>query len=539
MRPEPTFDEAEESALPLLPLSNTHPGHEGKKSEASGSDADELPQRYGRAHGVAGWWRCAAASSAVLGLVAGTVILTLSLVPLLADPTNPIINSTAARDAIDELYARQSTTLEQATARYALRTGRAPPLHYARWFQFAREKKCLLDEYDQIHRDFKVFYQLTDSDPSYFQAMIDRAAREVRRVYLTLHRPTAYSAYWPETLRHFSWLLPNMTFFMNGRDEPRVAFNYRDPGAREAALAPSDSTPFLIEPHPTAEFFASRSGCVVPLEAAGLMASANEDNSFLLSSAKPGFTTDLYPVLSMAKISPCFSDILFPTEYYYDRSWWSGHYAHPDNVPWDQKKSQIYWRGMFNGGLIDGTNYRHFARFKLIDIGRAHPDLMDVAITKFAETLCGKECDRAAVVAEYAITGDGQPREDLYGYKYALDVDGTTFSGRFLGLLRSGSLVFKSTLFEEYFNDWLRPYEHYVPVLADLSDLVEKIEWANAHPEEARLIQQRGLEMARRVLTDDQNDCYFFAVLLEWARLQGCYIIGGSYIYPAIEGDKR
>ncbi|KAJ7128454.1 hypothetical protein C8R44DRAFT_873174 [Mycena epipterygia] len=38
-----------------------------------------------------------------------------------------------------------------------------------------------------------------------------------------------------------------------------------------------------------------------------------------------------------------------------------------------------------------------------------------------------------------------------------IDVDGMTFSGRFLGLLRSGSLVFKSTVFEEYFNDWLRP----------------------------------------------------------------------------------
>jgi hypothetical protein len=57
-------------------------------------------------------------------------------------------------------------------------------------------------------------------------------------------------------------------------------------------------------------------------------------------------------------------------------------------------------------------------------------------------------------------------------------------------------------------------------VLADLSDVVQKIEWANAHPDEARLIQLRGLEMARRVMTDEQNDCYFFAVLLEWARLQ-------------------
>ncbi|KAJ7128388.1 hypothetical protein C8R44DRAFT_558545, partial [Mycena epipterygia] len=118
-------------------------------------------------------------------------------------------------------------------------------------------------------------------------------------------------------------------------------------------------------------------------------------------------------------------------------------------------------------------------------------------------------------------------------YKYVIDVDGTTFSGRFLGLLRWCSrCVFscqsraqqliqlrQSTLFEEYFNDWLRPFEHYVPLKADLSDLVQQISWATEHPDEARLIQQRGMEVARRVLTDDQNDCYFSAVLLEWAQL--------------------
>jgi hypothetical protein len=101
---------------------------------------------------------------------------------------------------------------------------------------------------------------------------------------------------------------------------------------------------------------------------------------------------------------------------------------------------------MSNGGMIIGNNYHHFARFKLIDIGRQHPDLMDVAITRFAETLCEEGCDRDAVWTEYDITGVGQPREDLYGYKYVVDVDGTTFSGRFLGLLRSGSLVFKVSI---------------------------------------------------------------------------------------------
>jgi hypothetical protein len=35
-------------------------------------------------------------------------------------------------------------------------------------------------------------------------------------------------------------------------------------------------------------------------------------------------------------------------------------------------------------------------------------------------------------------------------------------------------------------------------VLPDLSDLVQKIEWANANPAEARLIQRRGWEVRSR-----------------------------------------
>ncbi|KAJ7871107.1 lipopolysaccharide-modifying protein [Mycena leptocephala] len=160
----------------------------------------------------------------------------------------------------------------------------------------------------------------------------------------------------------------------------------------------------------------------------------------------------------------------------------------------------VDWRGTSAGGQILGSNYHNFTRFRLVDLAQAHTDLVDAKIMRFADPLCLPE--------------QSAPQEDSYKYKYLLNVDGMTFSGRFLGLLRSGSLVFKATVFEEYFNDWLRPYAHYIPVLPDLSDLLEKIEWARSHDTEARMIQERGREMATRVMTDAQNDCYFFALLL-------------------------
>jgi hypothetical protein len=38
---------------------------------------------------------------------------------------------------------------------------------------------------------------------------------------------------------------------------------------------------------------------------------------------------------------------------------------------------------------------------------------------------------------------------------------------------------------------------------------------------QARRIQESGRVFAERVLTDAQNDCYWFAVLLEWGALWG------------------
>ncbi|KAJ7709197.1 hypothetical protein B0H16DRAFT_1277784, partial [Mycena metata] len=63
-----------------------------------------------------------------------------------------------ARLHVDALFARQCGTYARAAARYSLETGRAPPRGYNKWFAFAQEHSCLIDEYNQIQRDFAPFY---------------------------------------------------------------------------------------------------------------------------------------------------------------------------------------------------------------------------------------------------------------------------------------------------------------------------------------------------------------------------------------------
>lgn len=70
-------------------------------------------------------------------------------------------------------------------------------------------------------------------------------------------------------------------------------------------------------------------------------------------------------------------------------------------------------------------------------------------------------------------------------YKYQINIDGTVAAYRLPYLLAGDSVVLKqdSGYYEHFYNE-LRPWEHYIPIRADLGDLLEKIQWARDHDEE-------------------------------------------------------
>ncbi|KAJ7679112.1 glycosyl transferase family 90-domain-containing protein [Mycena polygramma] len=436
--------------------------------------------------------------------------------------------------AVDELFQRQSATFDEAVARYTLRNARPPPPGYDQWFRFAKAGKCLIDDYGQLYDDLEPFHQLVELDPKYFKRMVERGIKIARGELLgmrtfkmrnhqfditdTWPEDPGYVADWMVTIRNLSSWLPDMDLPISMRDECRVQVNVHDGRSARDMLKAKDPMPFTNRPHPTFTYYTEEGHCLYPNAESGFVDYANNVTACWCFAFPPDD--------AQGKIHPCFSDILFPSTvrlfffpYYYDRSPSSPKTSYPDNVAWADKDPIIYWRGRVAGGMIHGENYRAFPRFRLIDLARAHPGTMDVALTGW-NTWCDGECDFGAIEREYAFNATWAAREEIYRYKYAMDIDGHGWSGRFLGLLRSGALVFKSTIFTEYHSQWIRPFEHFIPVRPDLGDLMERLEWARTHDEEAQRIQRAGKEFADRVITDAQNDCYFSLLLLEWARLQ-------------------
>lgn len=54
--------------------------------------------------------------------------------------------------------------------------------------------------------------------------------------------------------------------------------------------------------------------------------------------------------------------------------------------------------------------------------------------------------------------GDAVPLGRHWSYKYLVDLDGMSYSGRFMSFLASDSAPIKATIYQEYFTDWIQPW---------------------------------------------------------------------------------
>jgi len=79
---------------------------------------------------------------------------------------------------------------------------------------------------------------------------------------------------------------------------------------------------------------------------------------------------------------------------------------------------------------------------------------------------------------------------EMVGYKYILDIDGNASTWDATAWkLNSGSVIFKvdGPWIQWFYSEYL-PYTHYIPIKDDMSDLQEKYQWCEEHPEECEKI---------------------------------------------------
>ncbi|KAF9237133.1 hypothetical protein BU15DRAFT_76241 [Melanogaster broomeanus] len=214
----------------------------------------------------------------------------------------------------------------------------------------------------------------------------------------------------------------------------------------------------------------------------------------------------LYPVFSPAKAQG-FLDIRIPSHYYYRQNTrytygWDAENQFPKEVddmevPWDDKSEVIFWRGATTGGGSTPPGFspsyqRHrflrmahessSANYTIVHTSPSNPrsfistnvpakdlnrDIFDVAFVAAVGHYPGGEQAMRKVhrFADWVVLGQH------WSYKYLIDLDGMSYSARFMAFLSSDSAVIKSTVYKEFFSDWLQPWLHYIPLSSSYSEI--------------------------------------------------------------------
>ena len=172
--------------------------------------------------------------------------------------------------------------------------------------------------------------------------------------------------------------------------------------------------------------------------------------------------------------------------------------AYAGHVPWEARRHTLFWRGASSGCAHYGENWIATPRVRVALLSRdtGRPDLFDAAITKVVDY----HDERSSVgIPKLGIVSEPVPFERTLHYRYALDVDGEhcTWMSCFQKLA-SGSVLFKvEGPWCQWYYDRIVPWQHFIPVKNDLSDLLPLIEWARAHDAECRDMALRAREVIR------------------------------------------
>ena len=139
-------------------------------------------------------------------------------------------------------------------------------------------------------------------------------------------------------------------------------------------------------------------------------------------------------------------------------------------------------------------------RKKLFDLGENHNDVLDIFD-------CGNWWKDSTNSVKLKSNKYISLPDLVKTYGILLDIEGNGYSGRLKHLFWSHRpVLLVDRPHKEYFFEYLKEWEHYIPVKRDLSDLVEKTNWCLDNYETALKIADHAYKFSKKYLT--RHACY-------------------------------
>lgn len=190
---------------------------------------------------------------------------------------------------------------------------------------------------------------------------------------------------------------------------------------------------------------------------------------------------------------------------------------------WSSKKPMAVFRGSSTGvGVTPQTNQR----LRALELAHQFPQLLDVGITKWntrprkneaCPTLQTIQLERMPLASPLTLQ-----QQSLF--KYILHCEGHVAAYRLSYELSSGSVILLAqSSWKTWYSHLLQPYKHYIPVNADLSNLVDQIQWCIQHDDECEKIAQHALDFYTTHLDQDAILDTMQRLLWTVARQTGVY----------------
>jgi hypothetical protein len=232
----------------------------------------------------------------------------------------------------------------------------------------------------------------------------------------------------------------------------------------------------------------------------------NSSNQPLVSHNYEKYT----PILSYS-ISERHSDYLFPTwdDWARVKNQEEGtvflqscsNYRHDFTTPWEQKIPTAIFRGSTTGcGTTISTNQR----LKVADISfNTQPDengisYIDAGITKWNIRTRKLENEKYLKTIEkdsfpFGLVQFKSPTEQSH-YKYVIHIQGHVSAFRLSLELSMGSVILMvDSTYKLWFSDMIIPYEHYIPINANMDNLIDQIKWCRDNDEKCKQIASNAL----------------------------------------------
>jgi hypothetical protein len=169
-----------------------------------------------------------------------------------------------------------------------------------------------------------------------------------------------------------------------------------------------------------------------------------------------------------------------------------------NDIPFHSKMNKVLWRGAATGINGDTMRYKFVTKFQNIKNSN-----IDVKFTQFPQN-----CPDGYNLLDFK-KGNSMTISEMLKYKFLISIEGNDVATNLKWALLSNSVVLQPTPTKcsWFMEDMLIPFEHFIPLNNDFSDLEEKFEWCLHNQDKCEQISKNATNYIKQFL-DEENEKY-------------------------------